>query len=468
MIAAKSFANETLAVMGLARSGLSSVRALVAGGAKVIAWDDQTERCAVAAEFGAVIEDLSKVDFSGVSRLVLSPGIPHTYPAPHPVTERARAAGVPIIGDIEILLRTCPNAHLIGVTGTNGKSTTTALIGHILEQAGLRCQVGGNIGRPVLEFEEWAEDEIYVLELSSYQLELTPSLSCAVAVLLNVSPDHLDRHGGLKGYVVAKQRIFAGMARGAPAIVGIDDEASVGIHAALPVSGAINAIPISGLTLPKGGVGVERGRLVDARGGRVCDLFDFSRAVRLPGSHNAQNAAAAAVVSLTLGIEPCIVAKAIRDFPGLPHRQELVASERGVSYVNDSKATNADAAARALVCYRPIYWIAGGIAKEGGIDGLAPYFGRIRHAFLIGASMEAFASTLAGRVPFSACVTLDHAVKEAHELAVREGQNGATVLLSPAAASFDQFANYEARGNAFRNLVAFWNSERGTANRRAS
>lgn len=453
MIAAKTFRDETVAVMGLARSGLASVRSLAAGGARVLAWDDNAERRDEAAVLGAEIVDLAQADFAAIEYLLLSPGIPHTHPAPHPVAERARARGVSIIGDVEILVRNCPEACLVGVTGTNGKSTTTALIGHILTEAGVACEVGGNIGRPVLEFAVPPSGGIQVLELSSYQLELAPSLSCDVAVLLNISPDHLDRHGGMVGYVAAKRRILDGMGEGGVAVIGVDDEESRQLREATAGRSAVTAIPVSGLSVPAGGVGVDNGHVVSEAGGSRHNVVDLAAARALPGSHNAQNAAAAAAVVQTLGIDVAAIGSALLSFPGLPHRQERIGERDGVTFVNDSKATNADAAARALGCYSTIYWIVGGLAKQGGIDALAPYFPSIRHAFLIGESMEQFACTLEGRVRYTACGTLDQALSKAAVMAWREARDGATVLLSPAAASFDQFASYETRGDRFRALA---------------
>jgi UDP-N-acetylmuramoylalanine--D-glutamate ligase len=454
MIQARTFEDETVAVMGLARSGLASVRALVAGGARVLAWDDNVQRCDAAASLGAEITDLAQFDFSRVGNLVLSPGIPHTHPVPHPVAERARAHGAAIIGDIELLIRACPQARVVGITGTNGKSTTTALVGHILAIVGMAAEVGGNIGRPALEFEPMGAGGIYVLELSSYQLELTPSLACDVAVLLNISPDHLDRHGGLPGYIAAKEQIFAVMARDGTAVLGIDDQTTRDLGDGLPGREGGAVVRVSGMQLPSGGVGIEDGQVIADLDAKRQVIADLTLARALPGSHNAQNAAAAAAVALSLGVAPEVIGSAILSFPGLPHRQERVGECGGVSYVNDSKATNADAAARALACYAPIYWIVGGIAKEGGIDSLAPYFSRIARAFLIGESSEQFAATLEGRVTYTVCNTLGSALAAASVLAHAQAGDGATVLLSPAAASFDQFASYEVRGDCFRGLVS--------------
>ena len=454
MIRAHTFQGETVAVMGLARSGLASVGALVAGDARVLAWDDDVARRDEATRLGAEIVDLEKADLAVVSALVLSPGIPHTHPAPHPVVAHARCEGVPIIGDIEILLRACPEARIVGITGTNGKSTTTALIGHILTAAGLPVEVGGNIGRSALEFEAMGAEGIYVLELSSYQLELVPSLACDRAVLLNISPDHLDRHGGFEGYVAAKRRIVGGMTESAVAVIGDDDSETRAMSEGLAAKSELIVTRVSGLNLPDHGVGMEGDTVVATTSGERQVITNLSSACALPGSHNAQNACAATAVALSLGVTTDVIGAALLDFPGLPHRQEQVGAKDGVTYINDSKATNADAAARALSCYEPIYWIVGGIAKDGGIESLAPYFPRVRCAFLIGDSTEAFATTLEGRVAYSVCGTLERALDAASVLALSQARETATVLLSPAAASFDQFASYEARGDCFRDMVS--------------
>ncbi|MEP3113582.1 UDP-N-acetylmuramoyl-L-alanine--D-glutamate ligase [Nisaea sp.] len=444
MIVCRSKSGKSLFVMGLGLSGLATVEALVAGGAIVIAWDDREDRRAEAARLGARIENPEQADWNSIDALVLSPGIPHTHPAPHPAAVHAKAAGVAIIGDVELLLAECPDAKIVAITGTNGKSTSTALIGHIFATAGKQAEVGGNLGTPVLSFASLGADGTYILELSSYQLELTPSLAPDIAILLNISPDHLDRHGGLAGYIAAKQRIFANQAAGATAIVGIDDTDSAAIADTLErvirISGADNAhadIHSSGTLLIAGGE----------------TLHDLSAAHTLPGAHNHQNAAAAFAAARAAGIGGDVIAQAINSFPGLAHRQELVTECGGVRYVNDSKATNADATERALGCYAPIYWVAGGLAKEGGIAPLKPYFPRIRHAFLIGEAAAKFGETLGDAVPHTSCGTLDKAVAAAHALAMTEHLDGATLLLSPAAASFDQFDSFEQRGDRFREQV---------------
>ncbi len=454
MIAVTSFQGEDVAVLGLARSGLAAAAALQRGGARVLAWDDAPARRDAAAAAGVPIVDLAARDWRGVKALVLSPGIPHTYPAPHPIAARARAAGAPIIGDIELLARTRREARYVGITGTNGKSTTTALIGHILKAAGRKTAVGGNLGTPALALDALGADGTYVLEMSSYQLELTESLAFDVAVLLNITPDHLDRHGGMSGYVAAKRRIFAHQGKAQAAVIGVDDELSRAIARELAAAGGPRVIPISAEARAPGGVYVEDGSLIDDIAHAATPVLELSRAVRLPGSHNWQNAAAAYAAARCFGVEAAEAVAAIVSFPGLAHRQELVATIGGVRYVNDSKATNADAAAKALACYDRIYWIAGGLAKEGGIAALAPFFPRIRHAFLIGKASEEFAATLEGHVPFTRCGELAKAVAAARDAASAERQPGAVVLLSPACASFDQFANFEERGDSFRRLVA--------------
>jgi UDP-N-acetylmuramoylalanine--D-glutamate ligase len=385
--------------------------------------------------------------------LVLSPGIPHTHPAPHPVVARARAAGAEIIGDIELLARTQREAAYIGITGTNGKSTTTALLGHIMSANGRDVAVGGNLGTPALSLEEIGAGGSYVLEMSSYQLELTRSITWDVAVLLNITPDHLDRHGGMEGYIASKKSIFHRQTKPRAAVIGIDDEICRGLHAGLARKAEQVVIPISAERRAEGGVYAADGWLVDELDGEAARVVELAALPRLPGAHNAQNAAAAYAAARHVGVPAQAAVAALVSFPGLAHRQELVATIDGVRYVNDSKATNAEATARALVCYDDIYWIAGGLPKEGGIASLEPHFPRIRRAFLIGKAADEFARTLEGKVAFSRAGDLATATREASALAAAEHRVGAVVLLSPACASFDQFANFEERGAAFRRLV---------------
>ena len=435
-----------VAVLGLGKSGLVVAEALVAAGAALSAWDDDAATRARAAARGVPIVDLAAADWHAIPTLVLSPGIAHTHPAPHPVAARARAAGAAIVGDVELLLRAVRGPRWIGVTGTNGKSTTTALIGHVLKSAGMRAEVGGNIGTPALSLASLGADGIYVLELSSYQLELTPSAAFDVAVLLNVTPDHLDRHGGMDGYVAAKRRIFTG--RGT-AVIGVDDEIGARIARELERDGERLVVPISSTRLLARGVSAACGIL--AADGR--EIGELGAIATLPGAHNWQNAAAAVAACRAVGVAPDAILPALATYPGLPHRQERVGSIDGVDFINDSKATNADAAAKALGCYAAIWWIAGGIAKDGGIASLASFFPRIRKAYLIGRAADAFARTLDGAVPVALSVTLDVAVAAAANDAAAAPDRERVVLLSPACASFDQFANFEARGERFRALV---------------
>ena len=448
MINVTAFRNESVAVMGLARSGLVAAEALMKGGAKVLAWDDNEARRTTAMSRGVTVADLGTADLKGVKALVLSPGIPSTFPKPHKIAARAQEAGIDIIGDIELLALSQRAARYAGITGTNGKSTTTALLGHILDQAGVSVAIGGNLGIPALSLESLNADGIYVLEMSSYQLELTKSLAFNVAILLNITPDHLDRHGGMDGYIAAKERIFAGDKPGKAAVVGIDDDICRGIAKKLADAGR-KVVPVSVLRGVTGGVYVADGKLIDAIDGTPKEIIDLATVARLPGTHNWQNAAAAFAAARCLGIDTAKIVEGIKSFPGLAHRQELIATIAGVRYINDSKATNADATEKALACYDDIYWIAGGVAKEGGIASLAPYFARIRHAFLIGEAAPAFAETLFGKVTFTRSGDLATALQQARAMA----KPGGTVLLSPACASFDQFTDFEARGEAFRGLV---------------
>jgi UDP-N-acetylmuramoylalanine--D-glutamate ligase len=453
MIALPTFAGRTMAVLGLAKSGLATARALAAGGAELLAWDDDPEKRAAAEDEGLPLTDLAAIDWRQVDSLVLSPGIPHTFPKPHPVAALARAAGVEIIGDIELLARARPDATYVGVTGTNGKSTTTSLIGHVLHWAGRAVEVGGNLGTPALSLPAVEPGGTYLLEMSSYQLELTPSIRFRVAVLLNITPDHLARHGGMVGYVAAKRRIFDGQGEGDTAVVGIDDTQSRIIKAVLAARGPQTVVPISVESAISQGISAVDGNLVDATANPTHKVMDLRRAATLPGAHNWQNAAAAYAACRALGLEEEAIVAGLKSYPGLAHRQELIATVDGVSFINDSKATNADAAAKALACYEPIYWILGGRPKETGLAGLEPFYGRVAHAFLIGEAAPAFAQALAGKVPATQCGTLGAAVTAAAAMARDERRAGAVVLLSPACASFDQFANFEERGEAFRRAV---------------
>ena len=436
-------------VLGLARSGLATVRALKAAGIECVAWDDNAASREAAAQAGARVTDPATIDWAGITALVISPGIPSTLPVPHPVAVAARAAGKPIICDVELLARAQPEATFVAITGTNGKSTTTALIGHILQQAGLRCQVGGNIGRGALDLDPLGKGGLYVLELSSYQLELLQTFRANVAVWLNITPDHIDRHGDLAGYVAAKKNIFARQRAGDCAVIGVEDEPSREGERQIAARPGIACIPVALDRPVANGISYRAGLLVDADGYTV----DFSDVLTLPGDHNAQNAACAWAVCRWLDVPRETIVAGMKTYAGLPHRQERVAAVGNIVYINDSKATNADATARALSSYDDIYWILGGQAKEGGVAPLASYFDRIRHAFLIGEATELFAGQLEGNLPFSRCGDLQSALDAAHAMAQREAKGPAVVLLSPACASWDQWKSYEHRGDAFRAMA---------------
>ncbi|WP_119677851.1 UDP-N-acetylmuramoyl-L-alanine--D-glutamate ligase [Indioceanicola profundi] len=454
MIDLSHLKGQKIAVMGLAKSGLASARALLAGGAEVLAWDDGEAGRTAATGAGIQLTDLHKADLAGVAALVLSPGIPHTFPKPNPVAQRAKDAGIPIIGDVELLRRACPDATYLGITGTNGKSTTTALAGHILAHAGRRIQVGGNLGTPVLTFEPLGRGDIYVLEMSSYQLELTPSLGFDAACLLNITPDHLDRHGGMDGYIAAKRLAFRGGASSPTAIIGIDTAPTAAMADSLEAEGGRKVVRISVEDFVPGGISAPDGVMLDDTSGEAVRVIDMAECPALPGRHNWQNACAAYALTRAAGVEAGVIAEAMRSFPGLAHRQQFVAEAAGVRFVNDSKATNADAAEKALGCYEAIYWILGGKPKEGGLDGLERHMRRIRHAFLIGEASDQFADWLAANnVPHTRCGTMETAVPTAFQAARGDSIPGAVVLLSPACASFDQYPNFEVRGDHFAKLA---------------
>jgi UDP-N-acetylmuramoylalanine--D-glutamate ligase len=423
------FLGSRFAVLGLGRNGLPVARSLRAMGAETVLWDDGAAARDAAAAEGFTVADLGQGDFA-FKALVLSPGIPHHLPAPHAVAARAIAAGVPILSDAELLFQAVrgagSRARFAGVTGTNGKSTTTALLAHILAAAGIPVAAGGNLGTAALALPLLPDNGIYVLEMSSYMLERIATLRFSAAAMLNLSPDHLDRHGNMTGYADVKRAIFARQTAADVAVVGIDDPLSVAMADDLS-TGPMQVVRISG------------------RGGET-------HSPALPGEHNAQNVAAATAMARAIGVDGATIAAAIRNFPGLPHRQARVGAYEGVTFVNDSKATNADAAGRALGCYDRIVWIAGGIAKAGGIASLEAFFPRIAHAELIGRDAGAFAETLsASRVPHRIAGTLEAAVPAAFERARALG--APVVLLSPACASFDQFSGFEARGDRFAALV---------------
>jgi UDP-N-acetylmuramoylalanine--D-glutamate ligase len=456
MIPLTAFAGRTLAVFGLGASGLAVCRALKAGGANVIAWDDAPAKAAEAAAEGFTVEDLRRIDWSRVVALVLSPGVPLTHPAPHWSVGLARNAAVEVIGDIELYCRqrraVAPDAPFVAITGTNGKSTTTALVAHLLVAAGYSAERGGNIGTAILSLEPPRRGHAHVIECSSYQIDLAPSLDPSVGILLNVSDDHLDRHGSLRAYAAIKERLVAGVAPGGTPIAGVDD--NWGQAAADRIERAGRAVVRVSVRRPlPDGLYVEAEQVMRAAGGTARAVAHIGGIGSLRGLHNAQNAACAVGAALALGLNEAAIQRGLVSFPGLAHRMEQVGRKDHVLFVNDSKATNADAAARALASFSDIFWIAGGRAKTGGITSLAGFFPRIRKAYLIGEAADEFAATLEGQVPYAAAGTLERAVALAAADAAASGLAEPVVLLSPACASFDQYPNFEVRGTAFRELV---------------
>ncbi len=458
MIPVACFEGRTVAVFGLARSGLAAAKALIAGGARLACWDENEATRAVASAEGLDLVDLAQADWSTFAALVLSPGVPLTHPAPHWTVLRAQAAGIEIMGDIELFARAVAMApehkrpRIVAITGTNGKSTTTALVGHVLRAAGRDARVGGNIGVGVLDLPDMHGGAIYVLELSSYQLDLTSTLKPDVAILLNVSPDHLERHGGMEGYLAAKRRVLLNQGKGDTAVIGVDDAYGQQICTEITAANKRTIWPISARKSIGRGVYVLQGRLYDAVDGRVSEVIDLTPIRSLPGRHNWQNAAAAYAAARALGVSTADAAEGLQSFPGLAHRMETIGAIGNVRFVNDSKATNADAARQAMSSYPKFYWIAGGRPKEGGITGLEDLFSGIVRAYLIGEAEVEFAKTLEGQAPYARAGTLAAAVRAAFADARKE-EGEAIVLFSPACASFDQYADFEERGEAFRAAV---------------
>jgi UDP-N-acetylmuramoylalanine--D-glutamate ligase len=463
MIRASTFAGKTVAVFGLGGSGLATARVLMAGGATVVGWDDGAAGRTAAGDAGVPLEDLKRADWSRFAALVLAPGVPLTHPAPHWTVELAKAAGVEVIGDVEIFFREraaqLPDAVVVAITGTNGKSTTTALTAHILREAGRDVQMGGNIGVPVLALEPFAQGRVYVLELSSFQIDLTPSLKPTVGVLLNITPDHLDRHGpaddtglAMRNYAAIKERVVA---QANQAILGCDDAWCATVADGLIAAGQ-RVVQFASAPGTPADVFYCDGALYHPQS--PLPIAMLSGVPTLRGRHNGQNAAAAALVGLCLGLDREVIARHMRTYPGLPHRMEevgtLVKPGGRILFINDSKATNADSTEKALASFpRDIHWILGGKPKEGGIAMLEPYFDRIAKAYLIGAASDDFAKTLDGKVAFERCGTLDVALAAATQDALASGTAEPVVLLSPACASYDQFRSFEHRGDSFRDLV---------------
>ena len=459
MTPAACFFGRTVALFGLGGSGLATARALLAGGAQVAAWDDGEASRERAMAQGVPVEDLVTADWSRFAALILAPGVPLTHPTPHWTVGKAKAAGIEIIGDIELFCRErarlAPDAHFVAITGSNGKSTTTALIAHILRRAGHDVQLGGNIGTPILELEPPARGRVHVIECSSFQIDLTPSLAPSVGVLLNITPDHIDRHGTVENYAAVKERLVA---RADHVVLGVDDDHCRAMFRRLLAAGK-PVTPISQASSDLLGCthhaqqGLHRAMALGAGRRLVEPLASLLSASALRGAHNGQNAAAAFSACEVLGVNHGAICAGFDTFPGLPHRMEEIVRVGPVVFINDSKATNADAAEKALLSFDDIFWIIGGKAKDGGIESLRPLFPKVRKAYLIGAASDDFARTLGGAVAHEPCGTLDVAIERAARDAMACGAPEPVVLLSPACASYDQFTNFEVRGNAFRDLA---------------
>lgn len=454
MIPLTSFAGKKVAVFGLGASGRASAEALKLGGAEVAAWDDKPASREKAVALGLALTDLESRDLKGFDSLVLAPGVPLTHPKPHWIVEKAKQAGVEIIGDIELFCRErraiAPKSPFVAITGTNGKSTTTALVAHLFATFGYKVEVGGNIGTPILTLSPPSPEIVHVIECSSFQIDLAPTLDPWVGVLLNVTPDHLDRHGTMENYAAIKERLVT---RADAAVIAIDDAVTVKVAERLRQRGKTGTSVSITRTKIEDGIILEGTRLVRRVQGRSLTIADLAGIPSLRGTHNGQNAAAAVAALGAHGFSHDIVAKGLSTFPGLPHRLEELGRRGKVLFINDSKATNADAAEKALLSLENIYWILGGRAKEGGIEPLKPLFPKVTKAYLIGEASELFANTIGDAIPYEFCGTLDQAVDRATRDAEQSSSEAPIVLLSPACASFDQFPDFEKRGDKFRELV---------------
>ena len=456
MIPITTFAGRQVAVFGLGKSGLLAAGALIAGGADVVVFDDNEKMLAEAQGAGLTARNLRELDWGQVAALVLAPGVPLTHPVPHWSVLKAREAGIEVIGDIELFCRErrrhAPDAPFVAITGTNGKSTTTALIAHLMQTAGYDTQLGGNIGTAILSLEPPRMGRVHVIEMSSYQIDLTPSLDPTVGILLNVSEDHIDRHGTIENYAAVKERLVAGVKPEGTAIIGVDDGFSRAIADRLDQAGK-RVVRVSVKNPLADGLYVEHETILRSASGARSEVARLGGIGSLRGQHNAQNAACAAAATLAIGVKQDVLQQGLRSFPGLAHRMEQVGRRGHVLFVNDSKGTNADATAHALSSFADIFWIAGGKPKAGGITSLEGFFPRIRKAYLIGEAAAEFAGTLGNKVPHAMSGTLEVAVAQAAADAEASGLTDAVVLLSPACASFDQFRNFEIRGARFRDLV---------------
>ncbi|MGH6907958.1 MAG: UDP-N-acetylmuramoyl-L-alanine--D-glutamate ligase, partial [Aestuariivirga sp.] len=436
-----------------ARSGSAVIEALRLGGAEVFAWDDSAPVVDKARAAGLAIADLRKLDFATLDALVLSPGVPLTHPEPHWTVRQAKQAGIEIIGDTEVFQREVEGsgASIVAITGTNGKSTTAALTGHLFKAAGRDTDIGGNIGTAVFLMRPPAKGRVYVLELSSFQIDLMTTLRPDAAILTNLAPDHLDRHGTMENYARVKARLFKGQRPGQTALCSVDDEWSAAIADGIATGADVRRVSVE-RTLDDG-ISAADGILRDLRDAKEVARIDLRGMPALKGAHNWQNACMAYGAAHALGVSVAAIEAGMWSFPGLIHRMQEVGRIAGVAFINDSKATNADATEKALLSFDTIYWIAGGIAKAGGIEALRPLFPRIVKAYLIGQATEEFAGTL-GSVPLEKCGTLDRAVEAAARDALAQGRKDAVVLLSPACSSFDHYPDFEARGEAFMEAVS--------------
>lgn len=450
MISVTVFSGQTVAVMGLGGSGLATALALREGGARVIAWDDQEKRRHDAEDQGITVKNLKEADWAVFSALILSPGIPLTHPEPHWSVKTAQQMHIPVIGDVELfcLERACimPDVPLIAITGTNGKSTTTALIAHMLSVAGYHVEMGGNIGTAILSLKPFSPEHVYVVECSSFQIDLAPSLRPSIGILLNLSPDHIDRHGTMEHYCAVKERLIENSSL---ALIGDDDKWAQKFSERFQGEKRL----FSANHLVSNGVFAEGNVVYTINEGKEKEkVAGLENITSLRGMHNAQNACAAIAVAEAFHISRAIIQKGLQTYPGLPHRMEQVGEKDKLLFINDSKATNADSTEKALLSFDNIYWILGGRKKEGGISSLKSLFPKVRQAFLIGEASKEFATDLEGSVPYTFCLTLDIAVRTAYEQALLKGEKAA-ILLSPACASYDQYKNYEERGDHFRSLV---------------
>ena len=458
MFPVTTFKGQKVAIFGLARTGIAAALALKAGGAEVLAWDDGSEARANALKVGINLVDLRAHAFDGITALVMSPGVPLYGPNMHWSVAKAHDAQVPIIGDAELFAREinaiyeADRPKIVAITGTNGKSTTSALIAHILSANGHDVRLGGNIGTSVLALEPPRRGAIYVLELSSYQLDLVTSLRVNVAIHLNLSPDHLERHGDMARYAAAKRAIFNNQQHQDWAIIGVDDDWGMALCTRFNAANGRVVVPISsGQALGKG-VCALGSMLWDNLDGRSHMAADLSLARALPGTHNAQNAAAAYAAARALGLSTEAITKALNSFPGLEHRLQEIAHIGLVRFFNDSKATNTDATSQALAAFSSLRWIVGGQAKSDGIVALASLFPNVVKAYLVGEASEAFAEAFNSRLDYQKCGTIDVAVAHAYADAVASGREE-VIVLSPACASFDQFTDFEARGRYFTSCV---------------